>query len=45
MLIKNLTIIIVNDRQDQLFAKSLFSATIAQKIIVLIKKALMIGKH
>lgn len=34
MLVKNLTIIIVNDRHDQLFEKALFSAAIAQEIIV-----------
>lgn len=34
MLIKNLTIIILNDRQDQIFQSALISAAVAEEIIV-----------
>lgn len=34
MLVKNLTIVIINDRQDQLFERALLSAAIAEEIIV-----------
>jgi len=34
MLVKNLTIVIINDRRDQLFEQALLSAAIAEEIIV-----------